>query len=92
MTKGELDRGEQIWYAPQGMGRWRAALRLVGVGWYIGLCIFLGVWGGLWLDSRLNTKPVLVIAGLIIGVVVAIYGVYRMLLPSLGDRQDKENS
>jgi ATP synthase protein I len=73
------------------MGRWRAALRLVGVGWYIGLCIFLGVWGGLWLDSRLNSKPVLLIAGLLIGLTVAIYGVYRMLLPLIGSRQDKEN-
>ena len=67
-------------------------MRLVGVGWYIGLCIFLGVWGGLWLDSKLNTGPVLVIAGLIIGVAVAIYGVYRMLLPLISNKQNKENS
>jgi len=74
------------------MGRWRAALRLVGVGWYVGLCIFLGVWGGLWLDDRLNSRPVLVIAGLIIGLILAIYGVYRMLLPTISDQQDKENT
>ena len=73
------------------MGRWREALRLVGVGWYIGLCIFLGVWGGLWLDEKLNTTPFLVIAGLIIGVAVPVYGVYRMLRETMGDNQDKEN-
>ena len=73
------------------MGRWRAALRLIGVGWYIGLCIFLGVWGGLWLDEKLNTTPFLVIAGLIIGLAVAVYGVYRMLRETMGDNQDKEN-
>lgn len=73
------------------MGRWRAALRLVGVGWYVGICIILGVWGGLWLDNRLNTKPILVIAGLIIGLVVAFYGVYRMLLPSFNKNRDEEN-
>jgi len=67
-------------------------MKLVGVGWYIGLCIFLGVWGGLWLDSKLNTAPFLVIAGLIVGVAIAIYGVYRMLLTSMGNQQDKENS
>ena len=67
-------------------------MRLVGVGWYIGLCIFFGVWGGLWLDSRLNTTPVFVIAGLIIGVAIAIYGVYRMLLPLMGNRRDKESN
>ena len=73
------------------MGRWRAALRLVGVGWYIGFCIFLGVWGGLWLDKQLNTTPFLVIAGLIIGVAVAVYGVYRLLREAMVDNQDKEN-
>ena len=92
MTGSGLDLQGQIWYTPQGIGRWRVAIRLVGVGWYIGLCIFLGVWGGLWLDSRLNTTPILIIAGLIIGVAVAIYGVYRMLLPTMGNRRDKESN
>ena len=67
------------------------ALRLVGVGWYVGLCIFLGVWGGLWLDKRLNTEPFLVIAGVIIGLAVAFYGVYRMVLPLMENQQDGEN-
>ncbi len=67
-------------------------MRLVGVGWYIGLCILGGVWGGFWLDSKLNTKPILVIVGLLIGVAAAFYGVYRMLLPSMTNRQDKESS
>ena len=66
-------------------------MRLVGVGWYIGLCIFLGVWGGLWLDSRLNTKPLLVIVGLILGLVLAGYGVYQMLLPLISNKKNKEN-
>jgi F0F1-type ATP synthase assembly protein I len=66
-------------------------MRLVGVGWYIGLCILLGVMGGLWLDGRLGTGPLFVIAGLIIGLALAGYGVYRMLLPSMVNRNDKEN-
>lgn len=81
----------QIWYSSEGMGRWRAALRLVGVGWYIGLCVFLGVWGGLWLDKLLNTKPFFVIVGLVIGLALAVYGVYRMLLPIINNHQDREN-
>ncbi len=63
------------------MKRWEAALRLVGMGWYVGICILLGVLGGLWLDNKFGTKPILTIVGLILGVVVAFYGVYRMLLP-----------
>ncbi|MDI6815430.1 MAG: AtpZ/AtpI family protein [Dehalococcoidales bacterium] len=72
-----------------GMSRWVAALRLVGIGFYIGVCIVLGVVAGLWLDSRLNTEPILVIVGLLLGVVVAFYGVYRMLLPFTGNKRDR---
>jgi len=70
------------------MFRWQAALRLIGVGWFIGISILLGVLAGLWLDSKFDTKPLLVIVGLVLGVVVAGYGVYRMLLPLLGNKHD----
>jgi ATP synthase protein I len=63
------------------MSRWTAALRLVGVGFFIGCSIVLGVVAGLWLDSRLNTSPTLGIVGLFLGILVAFYGVYRMLIP-----------
>lgn len=67
------------------MGRWRAALRLVGMGWFVGICIILGLAAGLWLDSVLHTS-LLWIIGLILGIVVAFYGTYRMLLPFLGKK------
>jgi len=73
------------------MSKWVAALRLVGVGFFIGSSIVLGVLAGLWLDSKLNTEPVLVIVGLILGIVVAFFGVYQMLLPLIGNKRDKEN-
>jgi len=74
------------------MSRWVAALRLTGVGFFIGGSIVLGVFAGRWLDSRLDTSPVLVLVGLLLGIVVAFYGVYRMLLPLIGSKRDKENS
>jgi len=74
------------------MSRWAAALRLAGVGWYIGLCIVLGVLGGLWLDSKFNTKPVLAIVGLILGIIVAVYGTYRMIFASINRNQNKGES
>jgi F0F1-type ATP synthase assembly protein I len=49
----------------------------------------LGVAGGLWLDGKFNTRPILAIVGLILGLVVAIYGVYRMILPNLNKKQNK---
>jgi ATP synthase protein I len=64
--------------AEAGMRRWQAALRFIGVGWYVGLSILGGVLAGLWLDNRFGTKPLFVIIGLILGLAVAVYGVYRM--------------
>lgn len=62
------------------------------MGWYIGSCIVLGVVGGLWLDNRFDTKPILAIVGLVLGIIVAFYGVYRMLLPLIRNKQNKEDS
>jgi F0F1-type ATP synthase assembly protein I len=75
-----------------GMSRWVAAMRLVGVGFFIGGSILGGVFAGLWLDRRFHTEPIWVIVGLLIGIAVAFYGVYQMLLPVLRNKGDKENS
>ncbi|MDP2731312.1 MAG: AtpZ/AtpI family protein [Dehalococcoidales bacterium] len=71
------------------MKRWQTAFRLVGMGWYVGVCIILGVWGGLKLDEKFNTGPILVIVGLLLGTFIAFYGVYRMILPNINRKQNK---
>ncbi len=73
------------------MRRWQAALNIIGIGWFIGLSILLGVLGGLWLDSKLNTQPIFILIGLLFGFVVAIYGAVKMLLPLLNNKKDKED-
>ena len=73
-----------------GMRRWQAALRLVGIGWYVGFSILAGALAGLWLDDRFDTKPLFVILGLVLGVIVAVYGVYQMLLPLIRNRRNEE--
>lgn len=75
-----------------GMNGWGVALRLTGVGFFVAGFILLGVLAGLWLDSKLNTSPVLVLVGLFLGLIVAFYGVYQMVLPLMGNKQNKENS
>ena len=75
-----------------GMSRWVAALRLVGVGFFVAGSILLGVVGGLWLDNKLNSEPIGVIVGLLLGLIIAFYGVYRMVLPFMSNKRDKENS
>ena len=74
------------------MSRWAAALRFIGVGWFIGISILLGVLGGLWLDSKFGTKPLFAMVGLILGLIVAFYGVYQMLLPLIKDKNNKEDN
>lgn len=68
-----------------------AALRVLGVGFFIGGSIVLGVLLGIWLDTKFNTH-LFWIAGLILGIAVASWGVYQMLLPLMGNKRNKENS
>ncbi len=73
------------------MSRWEQALRLTGVGFFIGSAIVMGVLIGLWLDKWLGTS-ILWLVGLILGLIVAFFGVFNMLLPLLRDKHDKGNS
>jgi ATP synthase protein I len=72
------------------MNRWAAALRLTGIGFYIVACILLGVFSGLWLDGKLDTSPLFIILGLVLGLGLAVFGIYRMIRPLMTDKQDRE--
>ena len=58
----------------------RLVARLLGVGWYVAICIVGGVWGGVWLDEKLGTSPLFLLIGLMLGLVIAGAGVYRLLV------------
>ncbi len=61
----------------------------MGVGWAVALSIAGGTGGGFWLDSRFDTGPVLTLAGLAIGIVVAFAGMIR-LLNAISDQSAEE--
>jgi len=63
------------------MQRWQSALQVLEVGWFIGLAILLGILGGLWLDNKLGTRPLFIIVGLILGLVVAVVGAIKLIMP-----------
>lgn len=63
--------------------------RLLGIGWFVALCIVGGVIGGLLLDGVLRTSPALVLVGLGLGLSVAVVGMYRMLMAVLSDDGDR---
>jgi F0F1-type ATP synthase assembly protein I len=71
------------------MQKWELAMRLVGVGFYIAFCIIGGVWAGLWLDHRFHTLPIFMLIGLILGLILAFWGVYQLLRPFLSDKQER---
>ncbi|MGD0795190.1 MAG: AtpZ/AtpI family protein [Dehalococcoidales bacterium] len=72
------------------MNRWAAALRLTGIGFYIAACILIGIFAGQKLDSKVHTAPLFILLGLVLGLGMAVFGVYRMIRPLI-DKQGKEN-
>ena len=60
-------------------------LRLVGIGWYVAVCIGGGSFGGLWLDRQLGLSPIFTLLGLGLGIAVAVVGMYRMLMAVLSE-------
>jgi F0F1-type ATP synthase assembly protein I len=77
---------------------WLPMLSLMGMGFYIAIAIIAGILGGHWLDEKMNTNPLWLIIGLILGVAVAVLGVYNMLKPFIAsvnkadnNKKDKDN-
>ena len=81
------------------MAGWVMALRVTGLGWYVVVCILGGAFAGIRLDKWLDSYPIITVVGLLLGVIVASFGVYRMVAPILAQsrltketmKQDKEN-
>jgi ATP synthase protein I len=72
------------------MEKSKLAFRVLGASLYIGVSIFLGVTGGLWVDRKLDTQPVFILIGLILGLVVAFWGIYRMIIPIIKAYSDPQ--
>jgi ATP synthase protein I len=71
-----------------GMNRLIPALRVTGIGFYIATCIAGGAFAGYWLGGK---KPLFMIIGLLVGLVLAVYGAYRMIRPLIKADNKKEN-
>jgi len=68
---------------------WLQALRLMGLGWYIALCIIFGLAAGLWVDGKVHTPPLFTLIGLAFGLAAAFVGVYRMVSFFVGESRGK---
>jgi predicted histidine transporter YuiF (NhaC family) len=80
------------------MGKsWAGVFRFVGIGWYIAFCILLGTLGGRWLGQKLDgtvSEAIFTILGLMLGLLVAFFGTYRMFKSMQSENQNttKENN
>jgi hypothetical protein len=71
--------------------RWAGVIRFVGIGWYIAACILLGALGGRWVGRKLDgsgSEVIFTLLGLGLGLIVAFFGVYRMVKAIESDNQD----
>jgi F0F1-type ATP synthase assembly protein I len=71
---------------------WVLALRLTGLGWYVAFCVIAGILGGYWLDWWLGTRFLFLLIGIVAGSGLAFYGVYRMVVPLLGQNTPPNSS
>ena len=55
------------------------ALQWIGIGWYIVVCLFAGLFAGIWVDRLIGTEPVFTLLGVLFGTILAFYGMYRIV-------------
>ena len=66
-------------------------LKLVGIGWFVGLCIGAGALLGMWGDDVFGIGPILTLIGVGLGLTFAISGMYRMLNAVLKSGSENDN-
>ncbi len=62
--------------------------RLLGLGWYVALCLVIGVAGGVWLDRQLQLSPLFLLLGLALGLILAFVGLMRMVQESVDESEE----
>jgi F0F1-type ATP synthase assembly protein I len=61
--------------------------QLLGLGSYLAVCIAGGPIVGFYIDRWLDTRPVFTLVGLILGLLVAFVGSYRMITETMQDME-----
>jgi F0F1-type ATP synthase assembly protein I len=52
--------------------------------------IFVGLFGGKWLDDQLNTGNIFLLLGILLGVITAFLNLYRYTMKDIKKRSDKD--
>jgi hypothetical protein len=72
------------------MGRLPPVVRLLGIGWYFALCIIIGIVGGVLVDRQVEKDHIFTLVGLFLGLVLAFFGGYILLIEELGLRRPRQ--
>lgn len=62
---------------PDSRKQLKAFARVGAVGIELALSVVVGLLGGIWLDKHFSTKPLLTLAGLILGVIAGFRSLYQ---------------
>ncbi|MBW7876153.1 MAG: AtpZ/AtpI family protein [Candidatus Cloacimonetes bacterium] len=78
------------------MGQFSESLRMLGLLPQVGLTMVLSVLmstgAGVYLDRWLETNPVGILSGVVVGVLAGFLGSYRLLMRGLADGKAEERS
>jgi F0F1-type ATP synthase assembly protein I len=69
---------------------WISAAQFTGMGWYIAAAIVAPTLLGVWVDGKVETAPLFLLAGLLLGVAAAFYGTYKMAFGFLTGTRDAD--
>ena len=72
------------------MGRLPPVVKLLGIGWYFALCIVGGIGGGVLLDRQIEKDHIFTLVGLFLGLALAFFGGYILLIEELGLRRPRQ--
>lgn len=71
------------------MGGLPPSAKLIGIGFYIGITIVLFTVGGIQLDKMLESGKLFTVAGLAIGLFLALFGAYQQLMEVLKEIDER---
>lgn len=75
---------------PEGKKMWRSALRYSALGLEMGVAVAIGYGIGWWLDTKLGTKPYLMLVMLLLGIAAGFRGLIRAAKEAERESHDDE--
>ncbi|MDD4358350.1 MAG: AtpZ/AtpI family protein [Candidatus Pacebacteria bacterium] len=71
-------------------------LNTLSLGLKIGLLVTVPLIGflllGVWLDKKFNTFPIYLIAGIVLGMIFAVYMVYKVIIPYINKKVNNQDN